>query len=133
MVLDERVEHLCKVIGHDGSEILWPDQPEPFRRRAHHIEEIQYAALTFGISLAPFVPQFEYSPCNVGFVQYDFTKQFLLVRKHYNGILLGEFTRGHPHAVAWNANEGLIYDPDNGIYPDTTFRCEVFYAAINRA
>jgi hypothetical protein len=136
MVLDESVDHLVRLVGHDGSEIIWPSLPEPFCRRGHHIEELQYAALDLGISLAPFVPQFEYNPGareTLPFERYDFTKQFSRVKSCYDGILLGEYTKGHPHAVAWNANEGLIYDPDGGCHPDSAFRAECFYAAIVRA
>lgn len=136
MAVDESVAHMTALVGHDGSEILWPTQPEPFCRKGHHIEEIQYAVLNLGISLAPFVPQFEYNPGgtdDLPFQRYYFFDNLKRIQKVYNGIMVGEYTTGHPHAVAWSAKEGLIYDPDGGIYSDTTFRIECFYAAIRRA
>lgn len=134
MVLDRPVEGLMEVLGHDGSEVLWPDLPEPIRRRGHHIEELQYLAYYTGNLLVPFVPGFEYNPGardDLPFAKYDFSGRFQVMLKRYDGILLGEYKRGTPHAVAWNAREGAIYDPD-GFIPKNhdDFNVEAFYARI---
>lgn len=134
MCLDRTVSDLIKITGHDGSEVLWPDQPEPLKRRGHHIEEIQYAAYYIGNLFVPFVAKFEYNPGadeSLPFAQYDFSGKFQAVLNRYNGILLGHYSRGHPHAVAWNATEGVIYDPDGVVVrKDHDFNIEAFYARI---
>lgn len=47
LVLNKPVEQILQVIGHDGSEITWPELPEPQRRRAFHPQELVDAALHF--------------------------------------------------------------------------------------
>lgn len=134
-MLDRTVAELCSIIGHDGSEVLWPTLSEPLCRRGHHIEEIQYAAYYIGYLFVPFVAKFEYNPGaseELPFVQYDLSGKFQIMLGRYDGILVGEYKRGTPHAVAWNAREGCIYDPD-GIIVDSkrnTFLPECFYARI---
>lgn len=135
MVLEVTVEKLIEVVGHDGSEVLWPDQPEPLCRKGHHIEEMQYVAYQFGYSLVPFVAKFEYNPGAVEdmpFAQYDFSGRFQTVLNVYSGILLGNYPRGNAHAVAWNATERCIYDPDGFIFAEdrNNFQAEAFFARV---
>lgn len=136
MVLDSSVEYLFEKLGHDGSEILWPNLPDPFCRRGHHIEELQYVALGFHRLFVPFVPAFEYNPGaneNLPFARYQFDIAFEAMLKRYDGILVGRWQRGHPHAVAWSAKEGLLYDPEGSIHSDiSAFAIDTMHAAIVR-
>ena len=54
MILDVDVNELIRKIGHDGSEILWPNLEEPYCRRAFHIEEIAMVCYGLGYYLVWF-------------------------------------------------------------------------------
>lgn len=131
MVLGHSVERIVKLIGHDGSEILWPHLGEPERRTAFHIEEIQYAARSLGFAFICYVPAFMYQPIrgNLNSVVdvRKFDKQFPEVLLSMDGILLGQGKAGTDHAVAWNHKEGLIYDPNGTIYDAQGFVPEAFH------
>lgn len=136
MVLDCSIEYLIEKLGHDGSTIHWPSLPEPFNRQSFHIEELQYVAFGFHKLFVPFVPAFEYNPGadeRLPFAKYLFTVAYKSMLSRYDGILVGHWSKGHPHAVAWNAKERLIYDPEGSIHDQASaFVTEQFYAAVNR-
>lgn len=134
MVTDIPIESLIRNIGHDGSEILWPEQKEPLNRRGFHIEEIQYALFKERWLLAPFTSSFGYNPGGntaIHIEVYDFSEKLKEVLNEYNGLLLGRY-RGSttPHAVAWNAFEKVIYDPGGCLSPYDSFAPDAFYAAF---
>lgn len=127
MVLDIPVQKLIEKIGHDGSEILWPELPEPICRRGHHLEEIQMAAYDIGVILTSFTPAFEYTPNEERPVKYQFDLRSVFER--YSGIMVGQWIRGGPHAVAWSAMERMIYDPDGHATTDlASFELDYFIA-----
>lgn len=131
MVTQTTVESVFGYLGHDGSEILWPDLPEPLKRRAFHIEEMQYAAYHYGWCLVPYYLGVNYCPLPDSKVaEYDFRDKFKLALRNYDGILLGNYVgRSNQHAVAWNAKEQRIYDPSNHYAPLEAFDPESFHAA----
>ncbi len=53
MCMGVSLERMCELMGHDGSDIVWPDQPEPLCRRAFHIQEILYAIHKLNYSAMP--------------------------------------------------------------------------------
>lgn len=129
MVSGIRYEYLMDLIGHDGSEIIFPDLDEPVRRRSFHIEEIQYAALSCGFFLVPYVPLIHYALDKQEIKEFEFFKQFALVLEVTDGIMLGEpIHKTTGHAVAWSSSQGLIYDPNGTKYPgEGNFTIETFY------
>jgi len=48
MVLDTTQEQLIEELGHDGSEILWPQYNEPLCRRTFHVQEFTVCAFNRG-------------------------------------------------------------------------------------
>jgi hypothetical protein len=136
MVCNTTVEEIFKIIGHDGSEILWPELPEPIKRKSFHIEELQYVALKFNTVLADFWPGIGYIPngTSVEPQVIDLFPQLQEVLKVYNGILLGKYVGRGRHAVAWNAKEGMIYDPAGRLVKpgEASFEIDSFHAAITR-
>jgi hypothetical protein len=129
MVLGVSLDEVLEAIGHDGSEILWPDLEEPIKRRAFHIEELQYAALRFNCFLAGYSPGFSWSPASMD-VAYSFKAQFEDVIRRSDGILVGQYIgRTNAHAVAWNAKEERIYDPNGQKVRLDTFTPDAFHAA----
>ena len=111
MVLDVEVEHLISIIGHDG--MKYPG------RWMHpigiHMQEIQMAALQMGYCFAPveFLPVsdlygVEYKiKNNCGLAPMDTYNHYL----KYKGIIIGECSNGHYHAVAFE--DGSIYNPSS--------------------
>ena len=48
MVLDLPLADIFDEIGHDGSQIVWPDLPEPMCRRGFHPQELIHLCLNHG-------------------------------------------------------------------------------------
>ena len=48
MVLDMPLADIFDEIGHDGSQIIWPDLPEPMCRRGFHPQELIDVCLARG-------------------------------------------------------------------------------------
>lgn len=105
MVTDLTIADILSVIGHDGSETVDAEQPEPYCRRGFEWQEIVKAALHLGIAL----------------VEYP---DILPMR----GILLGTSQNDIPHAVAWSGE--LIHDPAGGRRPLNSFRHDSFFLAL---
>ncbi len=109
-------------IGHDGSEILNPDIPEPHGRRGFHTQELVELALKYGDhpvlwEVLPSIQagtRFYYSPwmdSNESVAQ-RFKEMHHLISTGY-GVLEGVVRICH-HAVAYNF--GTIYDPNGDVY-----------------
>lgn len=131
MVLDVPIKAILDVIGHDGSDILWPDLPEPIKRRAFHVEELMYACRELGYYLVEYPAKIAYNPGGAHTEIIDFTTKWNQVIAEHSGILLGHYAgRTNAHAVAWNAQEGTIYDPSGNHAKLPEFTSEAFYAAI---
>lgn len=131
MVLGCKIDYLMNIIGHDGSEVIHPDLPEPLRRRGFHLQELIDAAMYLNyrpvwIELLPVAMvhnrtydiRFKnHSPnINIDIAPLCEHQQNLNRFKNYlnwfNGIILGE----HYHCchwVAWNGEE--FYDPNGTI------------------
>lgn len=133
IVYDIPLEVVIERIGHDGSAILWPDLPEPLCRQGFIIEELQYVALTFKEVLVPFVPRICFNSlgdparpkCFLEFPKFED------ILKRYNGILTGEYVGSTAaHAVAWNAKEEVIYDPDGRLSKLQDFQPDGFHAVF---
>ena len=132
MVLDKSYEELIKVLGHDGSDILWPNLREPYCRRAFIEPEIQFLFWHYDMVLVDYVPNVLYKPMFSSVskpIKFDISDML----KNYDGILLGEFRSGVKHAVAWNHEEGIIYDPTSCTkQPFSTFNVSHFKAKMCR-
>ncbi len=139
MLLNMSLDGVFEYLGHDGSDIVWPDLPEPLCRRAFHIQEIIEMALAFDCTLTPIEqnPMFANSPElafeTLGVAIDNHAKNSVLkeyyeqikARLHpvkrlremrdylsaYDGLLIGLGSRGRPHAAAWNSKEFTVYDP----------------------
>lgn len=131
---------ICKVpvkifiskLGHDGSEILWPDLGEPRRRKSFHLQEcLKVSAEVY----YRFFCQFDMNPVATadGKRTYtldhtDFVNQMM---EEYDGILLGS-GQSNLHAVAWMGD--LVYDSNGEIYklPSRIFTPRTFLACTSR-
>jgi hypothetical protein len=130
MVIDRYVEDLIKDIGHDGSEIIWPELPEPYCRRSFHIQEILQTIWGYGVLAMPI----QVSPVSMSHgstrpyrvpVQFSPETRFRYIMTLASGVLIGETQNGQPHAVAWDGNK--IFDPNGTTYGIESFVLETFW------
>lgn len=93
---------VIKAIGHDGSEVWWPEQPEPYCRRGFHPQELIHLGDRFGFVTTTFEPV----PMSQSLKGHPrpiegLTDSFIKILKESNGVLDGERLDGHSHAIAW--------------------------------
>lgn len=112
MVLDESPDILEREIGHDGSEVWWPDKPQPFCRRGLHIQEIQDCFFRRGKVLYP-IDLMPASAPRGGEPRAIWNLQTCVTR--FNAYLDGRLAIliTATHAVAWNGKK--VYDPNGRI------------------
>lgn len=130
MVLDKTTNELIEAVGHNGSQIIFPELPEPAKRRGFHIQEFIPMILKSGFAMTT-IEVLPYSTPDgkhefpIDFPNYE--ERFWNLMSNSIGILTGLRTRWR-HAVAWNGKR--IYDPIGSVYGhhDTqNFRIDVFY------
>jgi hypothetical protein len=116
MVLNETPEYLISVVGHDGSEIYFPEKPEPYNRRSFMVEEFLNHIYSDHYIAMPFPRIADYAGRVVNLVHSP--------PLQHKGILI----YGN-HAVAWNGEK--IHDPVGKIY-DLKTQWDIFWM-IERA
>jgi hypothetical protein len=154
MAMNIPVGEILTYIGHDGSEIIWPDLPEPKCRRAFHPQEIimfafvrGWAAIHFELNPQSVIIDLEeeFMRITAGLVESDYMEAMNTIEKIKKGIystvvdnevlerlvianrgvLVGTTENGNEHAVAWE--RGMIYDPNGTTYPITRFTIREFF------
>lgn len=114
------IEH----IGHDGSEIIYPDLGEPFWRRSFHEQEVINVALLHGLS----VTRIDRKPQSYVDETHSFNLPNVYLKDYlekYTGVLVGIGSKNTPHAVAWDGYN--VIDPNGTIYKIANFRIWTFY------
>ena len=129
MVMDVDVQDLIHHIGHDGSEIEWPEiGDDPWQRRAFHIQEILYVAHTVYNEHFTVLQPCPVAQClsHGGNHTYTIDKQerFEQILHSYMGVLIGRV-----HAVAWNGHQ--ILDPGGRITREEDFPIKEFWMRVN--
>lgn len=119
MVLRTPVAQLLERLGHDGSEIVFPELPDPARRRGFHSQELIHIAWYLGYTVTPMELFPMIAPSEgTGSIPVIFEgdqnnnwKRFIDIINNSEGIIEG---RGKTwrHTVAYF--NGMIYDPDGG-------------------
>ena len=127
MVMDVSVESLIAYIGHDGSEIVFPDLPGPACRAGFDIQEIIDAAWSMGWSVTPIEARPRVTPDGTHVRDLFSENKIALRMKHYfkdnNGVVVGERLFGERrwwHAIAWDHVTRMWYDPRGPILPFET-------------
>lgn len=120
------VEVIIEEIGHDGSEILFPQYKEPYCRRGFHIQELINVMDDHGILVTPFETELQL----IGGTKPNYTiKKVKLIdpeymrRKMFNsvGVLVGDTNKGNRHAIIWRT--GLMYDNDGSVVDCFQIKC----------
>lgn len=127
IILNKPATKIIEAIGHDGSEILWPELGEPECRKGFHIQECIKTALYHGwgvihLDINPIVIKNEFNEYSYG----DDTTFILGMLLSYSGVLLGK-SFAKSHAVAWDYETQLCLDPKTGeSYNKEHFHIETF-------
>ncbi len=110
IVLGVPVEAIFAILGHDGSEILWPELPEPQCHKGFTLGEMIHVADRFGKYLVAHEKKWTHSPDGNIIIQIpnDYFNDKL---KRFNGVITGVTTQGKRHAVAWL--DGEVIDPSD--------------------
>lgn len=130
MALYTPVEEIIALLGHDGSEIIWPQFPEPFCRRGFHIQELIFIAwrnhsrTVTPFQAEPMIGCLGGEPVDVPHLP-DAKWRMPELLSSNCGVLTGKTLRGMPHAVAWDAE--LVYDTDGMVYGLDGFQLETFW------
>jgi hypothetical protein len=115
ITLDIPVRTLIGEIGHDGSELIFPNLSEPYSRRGFHIQELIAPCLVRGNALliVEAVPVVG-NPESNEVVPITFKEENMLrlmkFMAEFIGVVAGENEHGVPHAVAWDTK--FMYDPN---------------------
>lgn len=114
MLLEIPLSRIQQLLGHDGSEIIFPFLKTPYR--GFQIMEMQYVAMLHGRCLIPVAPTVEYQPersieSKILKVGIDDWFEPISCMK---ALICGEIN-GRNHAVAYDGE--MIYDPSGLIYP----------------
>jgi hypothetical protein len=123
MVLGLPLDEVLRRIGHTGSEIWWPDLPEPLRRRAFHLQEMVDLAFDLGKAVIPVEACPTVCPRPGGQVKVvpASVKRIQRYMEGNVGVLVGAGAVGR-HAVAWDGAKAI--DPCEAInefHPDTFY------------
>jgi len=126
------LSELLNLIGHDGSEIVFPELDDPFRRRAFNGQEIVRVLTSLGFV----VSEHQLFPISVVDEEHIFAleseKETLdaymeVLLSRGPGVLCGVTKNtGKYHAVTWNGVDACL-DPVGFIYPIDRYEPEVFY------
>ena len=104
MAFEVSLESVLYILGHDGSEIIFPNKADPYKRKNFHIQEMIDVALHYGLSVTEIQNKpIAQSPSGVYLVPVpsDRMSNYL---KNYKGVLTGKRT-DVPHAVYWTGIE----------------------------
>lgn len=121
MLLEKTPEEIVELLGFNGHEVWWADQPEPLNRRTISPSDIQRMMCLNNLGCLAFIegiPQLtpdgtKKNAKDAG----DFGKletEFCQILEGRPGLLEGESYRGNGHTVAWDGFK--IYDSNYGIY-----------------
>lgn len=135
MLVGRHHASIFKTIGHDGSEIRFPNLEEPFNRRGFELFEIIDAALQLGFAAIPL----EVSPRLISFDD-DLEVACLTPEQErarleramnsFTGICCGTMKHNKlvPHACAWDGMS--LFDPTGFVYPSSKMDIDIFIVVV---
>jgi len=126
MALGVEVRTITDLVGHDGSEIWWPELPDPERRRSFHVQEMIRVAIRLGWATTPVEGRPCSSPGSIAPPREVHVQGFEEIFYSGVGVLtgVGKFS-DRPHAAAWDGKE--VYDPNGAVYGAEEFEIETFW------
>jgi len=117
-VMNVAVEDIFDYLGHDGTEIIWPELPKPYCYRSFHIQEMCAYALMGNYAITTFTPMIGIAPRRSCEPHVVVCPHYADYTTYYQSVLTGTSAQGNPHAVAWDGKQ--MMDPSVGefITPD---------------
>jgi hypothetical protein len=125
MCLNLDVKDVITSIGHDGSEIVRPEMPEPRCRRAFLTQELYKICINNGKSVTPFHKKL-YRVDESTMIEVGSHEDYInLLLDNNIGVICGS-PKGKEiyHAVAWDGEN--ILDPHDIVYSIDYFDIDVF-------
>lgn len=117
-------DELIDMIGHNGSEKIFPDLPEPLCRRGFDPREFIFPLYLRGIDVIQIDAYLERYVNDKRYTTDNRTNMFLAMKDN-KGVLTGINKRSNYHAVAWIDDQ--IHDMDGSIYGLGQFDVDCFY------
>lgn len=109
-VFETSLEDLFDLLGHDGSEVIWPQYEDPMCRRGFHIQEMVCVGLRLGFAIVQIESQPSMYPDPAA---EPFSLPEVQLHRFFNlapGVVTGyDRMRGCRHALA--IVEGRVFDP----------------------
>ena len=127
MALNISVLDAVEFVGHDGSDVVFPELAEPMCRRGFHQQEMIELALHLGVSPVPFqvLPSLRSECGQFSHAMYPHVtlrfEMFHEIIGSSKGVLEGACRKCH-HAVAYEY--GRIFDPDGREFNYSLKNCE---------
>lgn len=123
-------------LGHDGSEIIWPEEEDPYNRRSFHIQELIDYTWWRGFSVTGFEPYPRSSNRKGEPYRIEFPignqERLLRVMKTHRGVITGRTVESQAyHAVAWNNETGKIWNPNGEVEDLSSIAINTFWAIAN--
>jgi hypothetical protein len=119
------VETIIEAVGHDGSEIIYPDLDEPYCRRSFHIQEMINVCMLSNIGVIPI----QTNPVSYVDSEHIYNLPDMRIMDWYtnlySGVMVGLGLQGRPHAIAWDKK--LVHDSNGLVYSLDKFRIETFF------
>lgn len=112
MHLNVSIEALYRRVGHDGSEIVNKEMPEPWCRRAFHEREL----IDLAYEHSHWMIRIDRDLDHIGLKHYNDARLFALILQHPT-IIVGEFPK--QHAVACDTDS--VFDPRGYVSPRQIF------------
>lgn len=125
IVLGISLEKVVEDIGHDGSDIIFPDLDEPYRRRSFHIQELIDVCMFRDIGVIPIEHNPESEVKELIYKLQMPAKRLDYYILKYTGVLTGLSSSGSSHAVAWDGEK--VLDPNGSIYNISNFHINTFF------
>lgn len=130
IALNLPVEEIIASIGHDGSEIIFPDLKEPYCRRSFHIQELIDMCMLKQVAVIPIEKTLVSEAKDHQFTLTVKCNRFTNYLTNYSGVLtgIGKITK-QPHAVAWDTRH--VFDPNGYVYSIDNFTVNMFLIIVN--
>lgn len=128
-----QVQEIIELIGHDGSEILFPALSEPKCRRAFHPQEVTKALLQWYQDKDEVCYFTHLSTRVICYIDEEnhYTLEISVdeiweLMKQYDAVIIGEINGKH-HSAAWDHKEVMCYDPCGFKYPAGKYEIHEIY------
>jgi len=119
MVMDVPMDELIRRLGHDGQDIICPDEKEPACRRSYHPQEFVdiLAQDNMACTMYELNPCLKHGGSIMNHAAFLGRNRFFGAMIRGNGVIFGVVEGSETgHAVAWDRATETIYDPRGYTY-----------------